>query len=49
MTKCFETSEMLSFLSSIDVAVTILADGILVHALTGDVLWFWTGTMWCWG
>lgn len=49
MTRCLDTSDLLDFLSRIQVDVTILADGILVHAVAGDVLWRWTGAIWCWG
>lgn len=49
MDKCLETVELLQFLSWTGLDVTMTEAGILVHATAGDVLWFWTGTLWCWG
>lgn len=48
MTRCLTTPDFLDFISRLSVDLTTTTEGIIVHALAGDVHWIWTGTMWCW-
>ena len=48
MNRCLSTPDFLEFLSRLLVDITATPDGIIIHALAGDVLWRWTGSMWCW-
>lgn len=48
MNRCLSTPDFLDFLSRLLVDITATPDGIIIHALAGDVLWRWTDGMWCW-
>jgi len=48
MNRCLDTPDFLDFLSRLLVEISATAEGIIVHALAGDVLWRWDGAMWCW-
>ena len=48
MNQCLTTPDFLTFLSLINVTITPTIEGIIVHATMGDVLWRWTGEIWCW-
>jgi hypothetical protein len=48
MTRCLDTPDFLDFLSRLSVDMTITSESIIVHAIAGDMTWWWTGTMWCW-
>jgi hypothetical protein len=38
MTRCLTTPDLLDFLSRLDVTITPVKEGIIVHAITGQVL-----------
>lgn len=48
MTRCLTTPDFLDFLSRLDVTITPVKEGIIVHAITGQVLWRWMDGIWCW-
>ena len=49
MSRCLTTTDFLDFLSRLTVDLTATAEGIIVHAIAGDVLWRWSDGIWCWG